>query len=121
MANKLDSQIGERVRTYRKLAQLTQDQLSAKAELSVHYLSRIETGMGTASLDSLNRIAQALGVQIGELFQFHQGQPHEAKELIQQITRLLKRQRPEALRMIRNLIGQIVELLPRKEIPSTSS
>ncbi len=112
MARKLYQQIGERVRTYRKLGRLTQERLAEKADLSVHYLSRIETGSATPTLESLARIAEALGVQIGELFQFLKGEPQEAKELIRQITRLLKGRRPEELSMIKSLIGQIVELLP---------
>ncbi len=112
MSQNLYRQVGERVKAHRKLARLTQDQLAQKANLSVHYLSRIETGSAAPTLDSLERVAEALGAQIGELFQFRKGEAKEAKELLQQIHRLLRSRRPEELRMARNLIGQIVELLP---------
>lgn len=112
MSKNLYRQVGERVKAHRKLARLTQERLAEKADLSVHYLSRIETGSAAPTLDSLERIAQALGVQIGELFQFRKGEVQEAKELLHQIQRLLKNRRPEELRMARNLVGQIVELLP---------
>ena len=112
MSQKLYRQIGERVRTYRKLTRLTQERLAEKADLSVHYLSRIETGSATPTLESLERITRALDVPIGELFQFRQGEVQEAKALLQQIHRLLKHRRSEELRMVRNLIGQFVEVLP---------
>lgn len=112
MSQNLYRQVGKRVKAHRKLARLTQDQLAQKANLSVHYLSRIETGSAAPTLDSLERVAEALGAQIGELFQFRKGEAQEAKGLLHQIQRLLKNRRPEELRMARNLVGQIVELLP---------
>lgn len=112
MSQNLYRQVGERVKAHRKLARLTQERLAEKADLSVHYLSRIETGSAAPTLDSLERIAHALGGQIEELFQFRKGEAQEAKELLQQIHRLLKNRRPKELHMARNLIGQIVELLP---------
>src|SRR3989338_3404583 len=99
MSQNLYRQVGERVKAHRKLARLTQDQLAQKANLSVHYLSRIETGSAAPTLDSLERVAEALGAQIGELFQFRKGEAKEAKELLQQIHRLLRSRRPEELRM----------------------
>lgn len=108
MSQKLFQQVGGRVRIYRKLAKLTQERLAEKADLSVHYLSRIETGGATPTLESLERIAQALGVQIGELFQFRQGEEQEVKELLQQINRFLRHRTPQEVRMVKH----IIELLP---------
>ena len=103
--------IGERIRVYRKLAHLTQERLAEKADLSAHFFGRIERGDGRATVESLERIAKALGVQLEELFQFRKEEPHEAKELLQQIHRLLKDRRPEELRFLRHLVGQFVEVL----------
>ena len=113
MSKKLYQQVGKRVRAHRKLSHLTQERLAEKADLSVHYLSRIETGAATPTLESLRRIADALGVQIGELFRFQKGEAQEGRELLRQVERLLKGRRPEELRMFRDLTEQIEQLLPR--------
>jgi len=55
--------LGEKVRLYRKLSRLTQEQLAEKAELAPTYLSDVERGRENSSVDVLNRIAKALAVQ----------------------------------------------------------
>lgn len=114
MSQKLYQQVGERVRTFRKLAKLTQERLAEKADLSVHYLSRIETGGATPTLACLEQIVKALGVPIGELFRPKEEQ-RERKELLQQLDRLLKDRSSEQLQVLRNLTLRIVELLPPKK------
>ena len=110
MRQNLYRQIGERVRTHRKLERLTQERLAEKAALSVHYLSRIETGSATPTIESVDRIATALKVPIAELFRPKE-ERRERKELLQQVNRLLEARSPDELRMLRNLILQVVEVL----------
>lgn len=109
MGKKLYQQVGGKIRSYRKLADLTQEKLAEKADLSVHYLSRIETGSATATLDALERIAQALEIKIGDLFQFRKDGSQEAKELLQHIIRLLRNRKPEEVKFFRNLILETIE------------
>jgi transcriptional regulator with XRE-family HTH domain len=52
--------IGRNIRNARNGKSLTQAELSAMAGFSVNHISRIETGTGTMSLDSLIAIANAL-------------------------------------------------------------
>ena len=52
--------IGKNIQRLRKEKGLTQEELSAKAGISKNHLSRIETGVGSMSLDSLIIIANAL-------------------------------------------------------------
>lgn len=63
-------QLGERVKYFRQLSRLTQAQLAEKADLSVNYVSEIETGMASPTLKTLLKLAQALNVEIEELFNF---------------------------------------------------
>lgn len=55
------------LRVYRKLSGLTQEKLAEKAELHPVYISALERGVETASLDTLARIAKALSVQVTDL------------------------------------------------------
>jgi len=108
MTRNLSSQIWKRIRACRKLARLTQEQLAERADLSPHFLGFVERGKANPSLNSLVRIAGALGVQLGELFQFPKEEGQEVKELLQEIHRLLKHRTPSEVQMVKH----IVELLP---------
>ncbi|MCU0783344.1 MAG: helix-turn-helix domain-containing protein [Verrucomicrobia bacterium] len=59
--------MGDRLREYRKRAKLTQETLAEKAELSVVFISLLENGWRTISLDSLLRIARVLDVELEDL------------------------------------------------------
>lgn len=60
--------LGKRIRTLRKLKALTQEELGEKAGISYKFVGEIERGKVNPSLDSLVRIANALGVKAGDLF-----------------------------------------------------
>ena len=113
MAEQFYRQLGQRIRTFRKRADLTLERLAERADLDTQYTGFIERGRGKPSLDALQRIAAALGVEVGELFQFQKGGGREEKDyLTRQIRQLLSSRRPNEIRAIRSLVRQIVELLP---------
>jgi transcriptional regulator with XRE-family HTH domain len=60
---------GERVRTLRVQAGLTQDEFAEKCGFARSYMSRIETGGANPSLDAIEVLATALKVQVIELLQ----------------------------------------------------
>jgi DNA-binding NtrC family response regulator len=60
-ANELHRRIGERIRTERKKLGLTLTQLAQRTGLSVGFLSQIELGKNSAAVETLYRIARALG------------------------------------------------------------
>lgn len=59
--------LGEAIRTYRKQAGFSQEKLAEKADLHPVYISTVERGAKTISVDALMRIAKALNVRIREL------------------------------------------------------
>jgi transcriptional regulator with XRE-family HTH domain len=59
--------IGQRIREYRCALRLRQEELAWEAELSVPYLSGIETGAKQASLRTIIRLANALNVTVDYL------------------------------------------------------
>ncbi|MBK9077767.1 MAG: helix-turn-helix transcriptional regulator [Hyphomicrobium sp.] len=65
----LERRIGEVIKHLRLEANLTIADLSSGAGLSSPMLSRIENGMAMASLDSLERLCDALGIGMADLFQ----------------------------------------------------
>lgn len=64
------SLLGDAVRAKRKQAGLSQETLAEKAELSTVFISRIERGKESPSVDNLVRIAVALGVRTRDLIKF---------------------------------------------------
>ncbi|MGI8965148.1 MAG: helix-turn-helix domain-containing protein [Limisphaerales bacterium] len=56
--------LGEAIRVKRKMAKLSQEKLGEKADLSTVFISRVECGKESPSIDSLSKIAHALGVKV---------------------------------------------------------
>jgi transcriptional regulator with XRE-family HTH domain len=70
--------LGQRVKYFRRLSRLTQAQLAEKADLSVNYVSEIETGVASPTLKTLLKLAQELDVEMEDLFNFEkQGRKSE--------------------------------------------
>lgn len=115
MSTQLYRQIGERIRSLRKLARFTQEELAERADLSVQFVGFIERGQAKPTLDSLEKLAKALRVRIEDLFRFPKNYSQQTKEEIQQIGWLLRDKRPEEIRLFHHLIEQVFEaFLPTK-------
>lgn len=59
---------GQRIARLRQAAGLSQERLAHKAGLDRSYVGKIEQGAKRASLETLDKIAAALGVALFELF-----------------------------------------------------
>ena len=66
----IKKKFGVRLFQLRSKAGMTQEKLAEKASLSIDSIRRIEQGSRSPSFDSLERIADALGVDLVELFRF---------------------------------------------------
>ena len=61
------SNIAEAVSKARTKAGLTQIEVALAAEIGQSYLSQIEGGKRTPTMDTLKRLARALGVKVSDL------------------------------------------------------
>jgi transcriptional regulator with XRE-family HTH domain len=59
--------LGEAIRVHRKAAGFSQEKLAEKADLHPVYISAVERGAKTISMDALMRIAKALKVRVRDL------------------------------------------------------
>lgn len=59
---------GARIRELRKNAGLSQEELADRANVHWTYLSDLERGQQSPTLDVVNRLARALRVTVSELF-----------------------------------------------------
>jgi len=73
MTDALRQELGARIKELRKAEGLTQEQLGEKADLNYKFIGELERGQVNVSLDSLVRIAEALGVKIEDLFSKEKG------------------------------------------------
>lgn len=65
--------VGWRLRRLRKARGLSLRSLSDAADLSIGFVSQIERGLSTPSVRTLSRLADALGVGVGEMFPAEDG------------------------------------------------
>jgi len=65
----LRESLGQAIRERRKGLGLTLAQMAARTDVSLGYLSQIELGKNSASIETLYRICLALGIKMADLFQ----------------------------------------------------
>ena len=66
----LKIQFGKRLRILRKQAGLTQDQLAESINVSVETVSNMERGIHGPKFDTLEKIANVMGLEVKTLFDF---------------------------------------------------
>lgn len=62
--------IGQRIRNYRLQNKLSQEELAERAGCHHTYIGQIERGEKNASIESIDKIASALGILLSKLFEF---------------------------------------------------
>ena len=76
MALSLRRQFGIRLKAIRLERKLTQEQFAELVGISVDFLSLIERGINSPGFEVLERMANRLGMQVRELFDFREtGRP----------------------------------------------
>ena len=95
----MENEIGKRIRLYRKMKHITQEELAKKVGVAAPTITRYETGDRQPSIRQIRKIASALDVSIDELIgmgQVEQEAPKEQKEE----TNLAKKEVMELLEQI---------------------
>lgn len=85
---------GKRIRQLRKEKGMSQEKLAEKSGLHNTYIGQIERGEKNASLESIQKLSEGLGVSVAEIFETFTESPRENPIL--------------------NQIAEIVSLLPEK-------
>ncbi|MES0873271.1 MULTISPECIES: helix-turn-helix domain-containing protein [Sinimarinibacterium] len=70
-ATKLRELLGVNVRRLRQTKNLTQEELCARADMGQSYLSQVESGLRSVSIDAIDKLARALGVTPDQLLKKH--------------------------------------------------
>jgi transcriptional regulator with XRE-family HTH domain len=62
--------VGNRIKTLRKKADLSQEELAEKAKIDLTSVSEIESGLRNPSLKTLHKISLALKTSLKDIFSF---------------------------------------------------
>ncbi len=99
--------LGKRIRSLRRLNDLSQEQLGEKANISAKYIGEVERGKANLTIDILEKISIALNVDLSDLFDSH----HELRrgELKKAITSLIKDASDQDLQIIFRILKSILK------------
>ena len=67
-ATSFHTAVGERLKAARKEAGLTQQAVAEEADISRGTVANVENGAQNVTLGALHRLAQAIGIPVGRLF-----------------------------------------------------
>ncbi|NRR22794.1 helix-turn-helix domain-containing protein [Brevibacillus sp. MS2.2] len=107
------SHVGTRIRLLRKNRGLTQEQLGERVHQPQSYIGSIERGEKNISLDTLERIAEALDVHPGALFDtYHKSKSSDQLEkdkIADYIGLLLKERNINEMKIISRLVEDVLK------------
>ncbi len=93
---------GKRIKELRKQKKLTQEQLGELVGINYKQIGNIETGTYFTTMQTLEKIAKALDVEINELFIFNHDKNKE--QLLKEIFSLLNNAEEEKIKFIYKMI-----------------
>lgn len=97
--------LGLKIKELRKQKKLTQEKLAEILDLDIGYISKLEVGRNFPTIGTLERIANALEVELYELFQFTLVKNSDFKsEIIDIYEKLNKEKQYTLYRVARDLI-----------------
>lgn len=108
--------LGEKLRAIRREKNMTQQQLAKLADLSYKYVGEIERAEKNPSIGVLNRIANAVEIDLLELLEFKSSaeptmQEKVRNDLIIKLNRQIKNLKPEELEKL----SKIIRILSEKD------
>ncbi len=68
--SRLRQQFAQRLKRLRQQRGMTQEELAAASGLSVNFIRAVEQAVNAPSFESLEVLAEALGVEVRDLFDF---------------------------------------------------
>ena len=100
--------LGGRIKELRKIRGFSQEQLSEMVGVDSKHLSRIEVGSSSPPLDTLEKIANALKIELKDFFEFSPATSNP-KELRNLINGLLKEANAEKLRLVVKVLKAVLQ------------
>ena len=101
--------LGQRIRFLRTEANLTQEELAEKADISPVYLGEVERGQKVMGIDKFINIVKALGVSADYVFcnELPTGEPYVFDEITVKLKKLDPKQRKTAIDILDGYIKNL--------------
>ena len=105
--------LGQRVKSYRRQLGLTMEEMAYRCGLHASYIALLESGKRNPSLDTLEKVALGLDVQLCDLLDFNQ-EPEitiydtTTNKIISTVSKLSERDREQALVVV-NALAKVAE------------
>jgi transcriptional regulator with XRE-family HTH domain len=99
---------GRRLKSIRQAAKLTQEQVAERTHGDAKYISALENGRSSPTLDTIVGLAKALNVPVSD-FVILDGEDSDAKSLRRKIESALDACNEEKLRRVYRLIRDVIE------------
>jgi XRE family transcriptional regulator, regulator of sulfur utilization len=112
--------IGERIRVYRKYKMLSQEELAHMSNTHPTYIGQIERGEKNVTIDTLERVVNALQISLEELFRFSTVD-HNLNETIIQLNNHLTQISEDDREKLLKVIQVLLDWKEKKDSPSTPS
>lgn len=104
----LQKQVGKKIREIRKQRKISQMDLAYSIGMSMNTISYIELGKIASKIDTLNKIANVLNVDVFELFDFKMDYNSDKDVIINNILLKLKKSNYENLTKYEQIIDVLM-------------
>lgn len=110
---KINAFVGERIKSLRKSKGLTQANLGEQVDLPQPYIGGIEKGERNISLDTLQKLLEALNITPAELFNSYENklQNKETLEILDRINESLSNRSTEEIKIVESFVQDILKTI----------
>ncbi len=107
----ITTELGMRIRYYRKEKKITQEQLAEICSLHPTYIGQLERGEKNATIESIYRIAKGLGIPISRLLENMETFENESTDFFLKIYHQLLLIPKDKQQNISKIIQEIIDLI----------
>lgn len=109
MAKQVERLIGKRIAALRKEKGFTQAQLAESIDVVLETISRLERGVSIPSISTLEDMAEALGIPLKDIFDFHIATKKQspAEKEIARVVALLKNRKADEIKLAHTLLQDL--------------
>ena len=114
--SELAKSIGQRIRNHRTAAGLSQEKLAELSGCHPTYIGQLERGEKNATIESIDKIATALGVSLSKLFEQLGGCDDNRRNIPLECYEFLSAKTLEAQEQIFNILLKWIDIRPNKKL-----
>lgn len=106
----LKENLGKKIKEYRQLQGISQEELAEQLDISQQTLSKIECGKNFLTSETLERISSVLGVNTYELFMFEEY--NTQADMLVEIEKYISiiKSNPQKLAFVKNMVKEVAKL-----------